>query len=198
MPDDGFIVNQLAAKLLAKQPKEISRGPEAEKLKHNLIDLEIIVNKLMFEIENGEDLITEDCKELKRQVQLIKEEKIQDINKYCDALFLKIDNYEERCKSKYREINESKQKANELIKLVNESIKQQNAYLRKLKIDEKETTECNQKMSVLKTQIEEERKFIKKSIFGNKILKFEANSTSIDEEFLGKLIYRTLDFTVND
>ena len=31
------------------------------------------------------------------QVQLVKEEKIEEINKDCDALFLKIDTYEEKC-----------------------------------------------------------------------------------------------------
>jgi hypothetical protein len=78
----------------------------------------------IFEIENGEYLITEDCRELRRQVQLAKEEKIEEINKHCDALILKLDAYEERCKSKYKEMNESKKKANELIKFVNELIQQ--------------------------------------------------------------------------
>ena len=50
-------------------------------------------------------------------------------------------------------MNESKQKANELIKSVNDAIKQQNAYLRQLKIDDKETSEHNQKINELKTQI---------------------------------------------
>jgi hypothetical protein len=36
-----------------------------------------LVNKLIFEQENGEHLITEDCQELRRQVQLAKEEKIE-------------------------------------------------------------------------------------------------------------------------
>ncbi len=71
-----------------------------------------------------------------------------------------------------------------------------NDYLRKLKIDEKETMECNQKMNELKTQIEEERKNIKKSMFGNKIMKFEANTNTIDGEILGKLVYSTFNFTL--
>jgi hypothetical protein len=66
----------------------------------------IFVNK--FVIENGEYLIAEDCRELRRQVQLTEEEKIEEINKHCDALILKIDAYEERCKSKYKEMNKQK------------------------------------------------------------------------------------------
>jgi len=193
IPKNGFQINQLAVRLLRKKPQEISRGPEADKLKKNIFELENLVNKLIFEIENGDHLITEDCKELRRQVQLVKEEKIEKINKHCDALFLKIDTYEEKCKNKYKEMNESKKKANELIKTVDESIQQQNAYLRQLKIDEKETMECNQKMEELIEKIENERKNIKKSMFGYQAMKFNANSSSIDEEFLGNL---TLDFTV--
>jgi hypothetical protein len=75
-------------------------------------------------MENGDFIITEDCKELKRQVQLAKEQKIEEINQQCDALFLKIDVYEGKCKNKYKNKNQSKQQADELIKLVKQSIQQ--------------------------------------------------------------------------
>jgi len=195
-PYNGFQVNQLAVNFLRKRPKEISRGLEADKLKKNLIDLDVLVSRLIFEMDNGEHLIAEDCKELKRQVQLVKEEKIEEINKHCDALFLKIDTYEEKCKNKYKEMNESKKKANELIKTVDESIQQQNAYLRQLKIDEKETMECNQKMEELIEKIENERKNIKNTMYGNQVIKFQENKKPIDEEILGKFFYQTFEFTV--
>ena len=94
-------------------------------------------------------------------------------------------------------MNESvKQKANKLIKSVNESIKKQNEYLKQLMIDENEAIKCNQKMDELKAKIEEERKNIKKSMFDNQIMKFETNTATIGEEFLGKLMQHTFDFTV--
>jgi hypothetical protein len=43
-------------------------------------------------------------------------------------------------------------------------------------------------MNEFKTQIEKERTIIKKSMYGNHIMKFEANKTATDEEILGKLI----------
>jgi len=193
MPKNGFQVNRAVSKLIVK--KEIPRGPEAQKLKQNISELENLVNKLLFEIENGEYLIAEDCRELRRQVQLAKEEKIEEINKHCDALILKLDAYEERCKSKYKEMNEQKQKANELIKSSNESINKQNAYLRKLTIDDKEAIDYIHKMNEFKTQIEEERKSIKKSIFSYH-MKFERNKTKIDEKILGELILPKFVFTV--
>ncbi len=154
MQNKGFAINNQIAKLITRKPKEIPKWPEAEKLKQNLGDLDDLVNKLRYEMENGENSITEDCKEQRRHIQLVKEKKIEEINKHCDALLLQIDVYEEKCKSKCKEMNQAKQKANELIKSVNESIKQLDAYLRQLKIDEKETIEYNQKMDELKTFIE--------------------------------------------
>ena len=196
MSIDGFIVNQLAVKLIERKPKEISRGPEANKLKQNICDLENLVSKLKFEMDNGDYVITEDCRELRRQVQLAKEQKIQEFEKRCDALFLKIDDYEEKCKSKYKEMNASKQKANELIKSVNDSIQKQNVYLRQLTVDDQEIIKCNQKIDEFKSMIVGMKKNIKKSILGNQIMKFEANTALISEEHLGKLTLCTFDFTV--
>ena len=196
LPNNGFMVNQLAVKFLAKKPKEISRGKEAERLKKTLYDLENLVGKLLFEMDNGEYLITEDCKELRRQVQLAREEKIEEINQKCDALFIKIDSHEEYCKSKYKESKKSKLKANELIELVNESIQKQHAYLRQLTIDDKDTIAFNKNMDELKVRIEIERKNLKKTMFGNQIMKFKANKSSISEEFIGNLIQDAMDFSV--
>ena len=79
---------------------------------------------------------------------------------------------------------------------MNESVPKQNAYLKQLKIVDKETIACNQKMDELKALIEKERKNVKRSIFDDQIMKFEANTTPIDEEFLGKLVKNTIDFSV--
>ncbi len=199
MPYNGFQFNQLAVSLKAKRPKELSRGLEADKLKKNICVLDDLVKKLIFETDNGECLITEHCNELRRQVQLAKEEKIEEINKHCDKLFLKIETYEKKRKCNYKEMNDSndsKKKVNELIKSVNESIQQQNVYLRQLKIDEKKTMECNQIMNELKAKIENERRSFKKSMFANQIMKFIANTTPTEEEILGKIIYQKFDFTV--
>ena len=196
MPSKRFQVNTLAVKLLEKQPKEVSRGPEADKFKQNLRDLEILVNRLILAMENGEVFITDECKELRRQVQLAKEEKIQELENHCDALFKKIDSYEEICKIKYKEMNEAKQKTNELIKIVNDSIRQQNAYLSQLTIDDYEVMVKTQKVNELRVKIEKEIKNIEKSIFGNHVMKFEAKKTMTDEELIGKLITSRLDLTV--
>ena len=75
IPVNGFIVNNVAVKLITREANEILRGPEAENLKQNLRDIESLVKKLESEMNNGDCFIFEDCNELRRQVQLAKEEK---------------------------------------------------------------------------------------------------------------------------
>ncbi len=55
---------------------------------------------------------------------------------------------------------------------------------------------CNQKMNEFKEHIEKERKNIKRSIFDNQVMQFEANISQIGEEFLGKLSSQKNYFTV--
>jgi hypothetical protein len=198
MPKNGFQVSEPPnTQLIANQTRERLRGQAAEKLKQNLHDLENRINKLMFEIGDGECSIRKDCNQLRKQVQLAKENKIAEINKHYEGLLKKIDTFEEKHVRKYNEMNiMSKQQDNEFVKLVNDSIQQQKDYLMQLKINDKETKACNEKIDDLKKKIEKERKNIKKSIFNNQCMKFEANTTSLDEASLGKLIQDTFDFDV--
>ena len=196
MPLNGFQINRALVKLIAKKPKEISRGQEAEKLKENLRDLEAQVNKLIFEVENGEYLITVDCLELRTQIKLAKEEKIKEINQHSDALLQKVDTFEEKCIRKYKEMNVSTQQINELIDLVKDAIHQQNTYLMQLIIDDKDTMAYNVKMNELKSIIKTERKNIKKLMYDNQMMKFEVSTSPIDQDRLGRLIHIEPDSSV--
>jgi hypothetical protein len=70
MPDSGFLVNELAELLISKQPKD-------ESLKQSLNKLDSSKAKLAFELANGETIIDEKCRDLKRGVQLAKEKRIE-------------------------------------------------------------------------------------------------------------------------
>ena len=91
-------------------------------------------------------------------------------------------------------MNEPGPQTTELIKKAKDSIQQQEAYLRQLTIDDEEIIANNAKLTELKSQIEKKRKIIKRFMYGDQVMKFEANKTN--EEILGKLILRTLDFNV--
>jgi hypothetical protein len=196
MPVNGLQVNQLVVKLLAKEPKEISRGQEADKLKQNLRDLENLVNNLILEIDNGENVIRKNSTQLRAQVNLAKEKKTNEISQHSEILIKKIDIFEEECLKRYSEMNDPKQQAKELIKLANESIQQQNAYLKQLTIDDKYTISCYEQINDLNEIIVRERQNLIKSMFDNQIIKFHTNTTMIEEGVLGTLITNVLDHSV--
>ena len=123
---------------------------EGDKLKRNIRDVEDLIKKLQDEMDMGENLIADDCEDLRSQVKSDKEKKLKEISEIYDAYLSKIDSYEDRSKIKYREISLSEQKAKESIKLVNDSFKKQKEHLRQMKIDEEEIMACNQKMNELK------------------------------------------------
>ena len=77
MPDGGFLVNELAEQLISKQTKELYRGAEAESLKQSPNELDSSKAKLTFELENGETIIDEECRDLKTAVQSAKEKRIE-------------------------------------------------------------------------------------------------------------------------
>lgn len=196
MPKKGFPVNELVDKLIAKQPKEVSRGEEAERLKQLLADIEDMARKLTYDMENGEFLIKEESNELRAQVQLVKEEKIEEINKISDVLLEKIDFYEIQRLHDYREMIIVKEKLNTIINKANASIQRQRTYLNQLKIDDGKLKAFNQNLIELKVELERERARFRMAMFNDQSLKFEANTTAISEELLGNMKTETT-FTVN-
>ena len=83
MPSKGLPVNEELDKLILDSPGEVEPPKNSDALKHEkeLIKLENLISKFIFEMENGDHLITDDCDELKRQVQLAKEELILEIER---------------------------------------------------------------------------------------------------------------------
>ena len=182
MPDNGLLVNEVANQLIAKQPKEVYRGEETQKLIENLIDTETNLEKLTFELNNGDHLIKEECRELKRRVQLSKEKRIEEISVHTETLLQIIDNYERECIYNYCKLR--KDKANILINQTNSTVKRQRDYLKKLQIDDRVTVSLNEKLNELKSLIEKERKSIQIATFSDEPLKFETNRSTIDKELL--------------
>ena len=197
MPRKGFLVNKQIAKLIEKQPKDIHRGDEAEKLKSNIKSLEETLKKYLFEIENGEYLIKEDCKELERQVQLAKEKRIEEIEKQTDVLLKQINGFQETCIQKYNEMKEPEQKAGGLINEVNNVIQHNKTYLQQLTLRDNETINSNNKLKEIKDKLETKREQLKVKMFDNKSMKFEPNNTPIDVNLLGILQETTVSTVIN-
>ena len=246
IPSKGLPVNEELDKLILESPTEIEppKNNEVLKSEKELSKLENFISKFIFEMENGDHLIKEDCDELKREVQLAKEELILEVERLSETIkymksnkegiILKIEekaellmsqisqfeknsiqNYsqiilastkkendqiessEEMLLLKYKAIEKAKQQAKVLINLVNYYIQQLRTFLNQLSLDEKVPKAFSEKVNELKAKIDTEKKNFKKSIFDNHLLKFEANTTSIDENLLGTIIPGKFEFDVN-
>ena len=197
MPSKGLPINEAVALLMSAQPIEVSRGAEAEKLKQNIIDLDNLANKLNFELDNGEHLIREHCTDLKRQVQLVKEERIREIRKKGDSLIERIENYQLNCIQKYQEMKKLKKiEKKELLTQVNNVIQKQKTYLNQLKINDNETIASNESLIEFKSRLEQERENVKNLVFNNQLMKFDVNTTKVGEELLGLLDFETVSLKV--
>ena len=93
IPKNNFPTNdQLTEKL--NKLKEFNSTKEVQELKSTLNNIEAKLKQNEFGLTNGEYVIKEQCTELRRQVQLAKETKIERINKESDEMIAKIDEFE--------------------------------------------------------------------------------------------------------
>ena len=149
-------------------------------------------------MENSEYLITEECRELIRQVQLAKENRIEEVTVRSESLFEQIEVYKLKCIQKYNQIEgkETLQQTEEKINQINSSIAEHKAYLSRLDISDKKSAVCNEKITELIESVQKEREKIKILMFNNQMLKFQANRSEICDNILGCLKYETIAYTV--
>ena len=190
--EENLPVNDLAVAFLSTRAREVYRGDEAQRLKQNLNRLDSLATQLKHEIEFDEELIKEECNQLRKKIELAKDKRIGDINQSFSILFNKIDIYEEKCIRNSKETNQLKQQAMKLIEQVNISIQKHKNYLNQLRIDEKEIRDSNEKLDDFKARIESERENLKSFRMNNTLIKFEATETLDDENLIGNLNYEII------
>lgn len=83
VPSKGFPVNKMVLKLLA----------ESQSVALNLQSLEDLIEKLTFEIDNGEYLIKEYFSQLRRLVELVIGQRLEEIHAAKESLMLEINKY---------------------------------------------------------------------------------------------------------
>ena len=104
IPEDGFPLNSPLIYQLNKRV-ENDKMKDVHKFKTIIADIGKKLEEAEFELSNGEYVIKEHCIELRRQVQLAKEEKIQLINDTSDDLIKRIDIYESDRLTSYLKVN---------------------------------------------------------------------------------------------
>lgn len=192
-PKKGFPINEIVAELIREQPNEVYRSKESEMLKTNLSKLEQLVHDVKFDMENGVDKIKDHCIELRRQVQLATEHKIQEINSFNDSFIKQIDHYEKECAQKLAINQEFKPLLETAIEEIKKFLIEKRHYLGRFQISEEEIYNSNEKSNEFRSHLEFQKLNIKSLTFNNKLLEFETNKNRLDEIDLGFLHFKPLD-----
>ena len=190
IPDDGFVLNEMAIKIISAEPMEISRGENYERLQNNLNKVLSIVKLFLSDYENGTDIIKEYCNEQIRRIQLSTENKIEQINKLNDELIAFVKDYERMCIESYS--NKSmliKEGLNKIIQEANTFLNEKQAYLQNLKTDDEEIKVFNKESEDLHLVLNEISKKQKSLIFNDKLMKFLSNTKEINKYEIGNFYY---------
>jgi len=195
IPEKGLIISELACHLIASKPKPIWRGKKYEKLKTNLDKLDSLKRRLKFDLESGNYNVKIYCNEQKRRVQLAFEKMMQVLNDLNEAFIKQIDDYEMDCIKQSKIMNETaKANLENLINEANNFVSEQKEFLNKLEIDDDEIESFNIISEDLHLKLDQELKNCKSLSFGNKLLKYNPNST---ETLIGSIDYERINPTVN-
>ena len=95
VPNDGFSADE---PLLNKQLNQVavSQKEKSEQFKLKLEKIKANLNQAEFEFANGDYVVTEFCRDLKDQIQLTKELKIQELEDISEKMMCRIDNFREK------------------------------------------------------------------------------------------------------
>ena len=193
IPDDKFPLNDKINALIKTELIEISRGKEYEQLKINLDKINSLEKLLLFDLDNGIEIIQEHCMEQIRLIQLSTENKIEQINKLNNELIEVIKKYEKKCIQSFLNRNDSiKIVMNKIISETDIFLKEKQAYLQQYKIDDDEMKKFNNKSEELKSALTKERIKLNDLIFGNELIHFKTSSKEICELTIGYIDYELL------
>lgn len=169
-------------------------SPLNNEFKSILNEIQTKLTKTEFDLQNGENLIKEHCIELRRQVQLANEVKIQEINKLGESMINEIDIYEKESLETYAKINKesSEQKLNQLKQEV--TTHEQNAAQLKAEID----NQTLDKLKELKSKVFVQENHIKHSVFHKgQLMVYQSNENEFDEDILGLFSFDKFECTVD-
>ena len=93
-PVNGFPLNDQLIQQLNKRLKTESSN-EAQQFKTLSNNIDTKLKQAEFDLANGDYIIKEHCRELRREVQLAKEIKIEQIQKLSEEMLSQIDSYEQ-------------------------------------------------------------------------------------------------------
>ena len=187
VPSEGFKLNETLNEQLLKQEPEPTE--EIKQFKLLLDSIGIKLKQAEFNLFNGDYLLKEHCRELRRQVQLAKETKVDQLEKLSDEMLNQIDMYEKERLNAYQ-LNANKQeftsKLNELKIILDDWNQKLNDHQQSFS---KQIDSARNVLSRL--AVEEEN--LKSFIFNDKLLDLINYQEQLSETLFGKLAFTSFD-----
>lgn len=198
IPANGFPINEvLSQKLTNKFAKQSPK--EAEELKSKLNDVETELKQIEFILANGDCVIKEHCCELRREVQLAKELKIERINEMFNVMIHKIDELEKESLNFYSKMNKNElnQTLNQMLNKMKQNLDEWNHRLADYEIEQEEICKTNYEIKKLSEEIKMNYETLKSQIFDCKMLHYRKNilcckRNNCSEE-LGRLVTNSIE-----
>lgn len=163
-----------------------SNKKEEEDFRTILNDIETKLKQTEFDLINGDYVIKEHCTELRRQVQLAKEIKIQQINNKSDQTISQIDAYETETLNAYSQVN--KQEFNENLHRIKAFLKEWETKFADYKINSEEIREINFYSKEMQRELMVKQEKLKHLIFNGKLLNYRTNKFKVGKNLLGSLV----------
>ena len=195
IPKHGFTKNLSLTKLVLKKSENIYRGTIAENFKEQLKELKHKINDLNSHIINPIGKLKEYCGDLKNEIQLESEIKIEKIKTFNIELIKKIENYEQTCIDKLKFDDEFKSNFESITSDLNNFYKKWTDYLNKATIDDIELKKVSTEANKLLEKVDRESLDFRNKLFNGKIMKFDKNPKEIDSSIVG--IIKNIDIKWN-
>jgi hypothetical protein len=187
MPERGFPISKHLEKLLAKTPKEISRGKIAEEFKSLLNHIKQETNDLGEHLENGIEKIRERSSLLKHQIQMKAESLCNEINKLNEEMLQDIVKYENECIESFKKNFELKEKVKTKISEFNSFHDKSSKCLSNLKIDDDQVSELIKRANQLRDDCKSLKNDLR--VATNSHLKFKENENKLNSSIIGHLYF---------
>ena len=167
--DIQFTINKKLLKLKKIEPKKVSRGKSIDELESNFAQSQEKIYELdKLLINNGADVLRIFCIDLKNEIDLAVEKKIEKIRESSNSMMKKIEEFE---KKTVRRLKETKIEIKNIQKLEQDFKRLKNNWsdkLRSYRIEEGETAIANQTLLNMVKKIEKEINLLKDIIFNKK------------------------------
>jgi hypothetical protein len=189
IPENRLPINKKVCGLITAELVVISRGKEYEKLEKNLNNLLSKTQSLWSDGENSTKIITENCNEQIRLIQLSATNKIEQINKLSGELITHVIEDKKIYTESFLLIKED---INKLINEANLFINEKQAYLQQYKLDDDETNLFNNACQDLEVALKKKSEKFKSFLFNKKLIKFLSNNKAINRHVFGTFDYEQL------